>query len=134
MLEQCLKEIIPNPINKFKQLKDEQKWYFVDDWRKDTRGEMCLYYVVGNNPPKRVVISEVKELLRNCLTRRQITRNDFGAYCHTSNSDGYCAFAVTGRMLEHLCIARYVGGNDGFKIINKSLARAVIGNDNEDSN
>lgn len=80
MLEQRLREIIPNPIDKFKEL-EKEKHYFFDGWRKDRKGEKCLYYWFWNlertgKNKKRVVISEVKDLIRNCLTRGYISRED----------------------------------------------------------
>ena len=125
MLEQRLREIIPKPINKFKQLR-KKKYYFVDGWRKDKNGEMCLYYVVGNNNKKRVVISEVEKLIRNCLTQGQISREDFRIYCPVSESAGPCGFAVTVRMLEYLGIGQYLGRGLGFEIIDVDSAERTI--------
>ncbi len=92
---------------------------------------MCLYYWFWNKNrtkknKKRVVISEVEELIRNCLTREQINRKDFEEYCHTSNSAGPCGFAVTVRALEYLGIGRYLGRKEGFEIIDSDLAERTI--------
>ena len=125
MLEQRLRGIIPKPNSSFRELVKEETYSF-DRWDTDKKNRVCLYYVVGNKNKKRVVISEVEELIRNCLTRGQITREDFKEYCHTSNSDGACGFAVTGRMLEYLGIAQYLGWGCGFEIIDRDLAERTI--------
>lgn len=130
MLEQRLREIIPNTISKFPKLESGDPYYF-DHWDIDLNNEMCLYYWFWNKNrtkknKKRVVISEIKELIRNCLTRGQITNEDFKNYCPVSESAGPCGFAVTGRLLEYLSIARYLGRGLGFEIIDKDLARSLI--------
>jgi len=135
MLEQRLREIILNPNSTFPKLESGDPYYF-DQWRIDLNGEMCLYYWFWNKNrtkknKKRVVISEVEKLIRNCLTRGQINRKDFEEYCHTSNSDGACGFAVTGRMLEYLGIAQYLGWGRGFEIIDVDLARSLIRQNND---
>jgi len=130
MLEQRLREIIPNPNSTFRELEKEEICSF-DRWDTDKKNRVCLYYVVGNKNKKRVVISEIEELIRNCLTRGQINRKDFEVYCHTSNSDGACGFAVMGRMLEYLGIAQYLGWGRGFEIIDVDLARSLIRQNND---
>ena len=130
MLEQRLSEIIPKPNSTFPKLKSSDPYYF-DQWRTDLNGEMCLYYWFWNKKgtkknKKRVVISEVEELIRNCRPRGHISRDDFGKYCYTSNSAGPCGFAVTGRMLEYLGIAQYLGWGRGFEIIDGDLAQSLV--------
>lgn len=130
MLEQRLREIIPDTISKFPKLESGDPYYF-DRWDIDLNNEMCLYYWFWNKNrtkknKKRVVISEIKELIRNCLTRGKITREDFKNYCPISESAGPCGFAVTGRMFESLGITRYLGRGLGFEIIEKDLARSLL--------
>ena len=133
MLEQRLREIIPRPKSKFPELEKEKTHLFFDDdcWITDLNGEMCLYYWFWNKKgtkknKKRVVISEVEELIRNCRPRGQISRVDFRKYCHTSNSAGPCGFAVTVRALEYLGIGRYLGRKDGFEIVDGDLAQSLV--------
>ena len=130
MLEQRLREIIPKPNSTFPKLESGDPYHF-DHWRADSKGEMCLYYWFWNKNrtkknKKRVVISEVEKLIRNCLTRGQITRDDFRIYCSISESAGPCGFAVMGRMLEYLGIAQYLGWGRGFEIINGDLAQSLV--------
>ena len=47
MLEQRLREIIPNPKSTFPKLESGDPYYF-DQWRIDLNGEMCLYYWFWN--------------------------------------------------------------------------------------
>jgi hypothetical protein len=130
MLEQRLREIIPTPNSTFPKLESGDPYYF-DQWKTDLNGEMCLYYWFWNKNrtkknKKRVVISEVEKLIRNCLTRGQITRDDFRIYCSISESAGPCGFAVTVRMLEYLGIGQYLGRGLGFEIIDSDLAQSLI--------
>lgn len=130
MLEQRLREIILNPIDKFMELEKEEYYYFAK-WCTDKKYRMCLYYWFWNtnkikkNTGKKVVISEVEYLIRNCLKQRKITRDDFKEYCPVTNN-GPCGFAVTGRMLEHLGIAQYLGWGRGFEIIDVDLAQSLV--------
>ncbi len=130
MLVQRLREIIPNPNSTFPMLGSGGQYYF-DQWRLDLNGEMCLYYCFWNRNrtkknKKRVVISEVEDLIRNCRTHGHITRKDFEKYCHTSNSAGHCSFTVTVRMLEYLGIWRYLGRGLGVEIIDDDLAQSLV--------
>ena len=130
MIEQRLREIIQKPNSTFPKLESGDPYYF-DQWRTDLNGEMCLYYWFWNRNrtkknKKRVVISEVEKLIRNCLTQGQITRDDFRNHCPISESAGPCGFAVTGRMLEYLGIAQYLGWGRGFEIIDGDLAQSLV--------
>ena len=130
MLKQRLIEITPKTNSTFPKLESGDPYHF-DHWGTDLNGEMCLYYWFWNlertgKNKKRVVISEVEDLIRNCLTQGHISRNDFKKYCHTSNSAGPCGFAVTVRMLEYLGIAQYLGWGCGFEIIDVDLAQSLI--------
>lgn len=130
MLEQRLREIIPNQKSTFPKLESGDPYYF-DQWRIDSNGEMCLYYWFWNRNrtkknKKRVLVSEIENLIRNCLKQGQISRKDFKKYCHTSNSAGPCGFAVTVRMLEYLDIGQYLGRGLGFEIIDVDLAERTI--------
>ncbi|MDI6811278.1 MAG: hypothetical protein QMD80_06375 [archaeon] len=131
MLKQRLREIIPNPNSTFPKLESGDQYYF-DQWGTDLNNEMCLYYWFwdrnrNKKNKKRVVISEVEELIRICLTRGQITRDDFRIYCPVSESAGPCGFAVTVRMLEYLGIGQYLGRGLGFEIGDGELARSLMG-------
>jgi len=135
MLEQRLRGII-KPNSTFPKLESGDPYYF-DHFDADLNNEICLYYWFWSinrtkkNKGTRVVISEVEELIRNCLTQRQITRKNFEKYCHTSNSDGPCGFAVTVRMLEYLGIGQYLGWGRGFEIMDVDLVRSLIRQNNE---
>lgn len=74
MLEQSLKKIIPDTYSTFPKLERGDPYHF-DRWDSDINGDLCLYYWFWNKNQtkknkKRVVISEMEELIRNSLKKR----------------------------------------------------------------
>ena len=135
MLEQHLREIIPNTNSTFPKLESGDPYYF-DHFGTDLNKEMCLYYWFWNRNrtkknKKRIVLSEIEELIRNCLTGGYITREDFRNCCPISESAGPCGFAVAGRILEYIGIAQYLGREFGFEIIDRDLAKSLLRQNND---
>jgi hypothetical protein len=131
-LEQSLKKIIPDTYSTFPKLERGDPYHF-DRWDSDINGDLCLYYWFWNKNQtkknkKRVVISEMEELIRNSLKKGHITRKDFQNYCPISKSEGSCGFAVVGRLLEYLDIAKYLG-RIGFGITDEKVAKSLLEND-----
>lgn len=132
MLEQSLKKIIPNTYSTFPKLERGDPYNF-NRWDLDINGDLCLYYWFWNKNQtkknkKRVVISEMEELIRNSLKKGYINREDFQNCCPISESAGPCGFAVVGRMLEYLDIAKHLG-RVGFEITDEKLAESLLEND-----
>ena len=132
MLEQRLKGMIPNTYSIFPKLERGDPYHF-NCWDSDINGDLCLYYWFWNKNQtkknkRRVVIAEMEELIRNSLKKGCITRKDFQSCCPISESAGPCGFAVVGRMLEYLDIAKY-SGRCGFKITDEKVAESLLEND-----
>ncbi len=129
MLKKELKSIVPSRYNKFDKLESEDPYYF-DSWGIDKYGNECLYYWFysrnkSKKNQKRVVVSEVDNLLRNSINKTIITKSDFEKYCPTTLSAGPCGYAVIVRLLEYLGIAQYKG-RSGVQLIDHNIIRRLI--------
>jgi hypothetical protein len=105
MIEQALKAAIPSQLKSFKKLTDGHDPYYF--WRWDKVGSvLVLRYRFSNKAKtkqieKRVFINELEDLLKHSLRATRISRGNFQKYCHKTQNDGSCGFAVTIRILEH---------------------------------
>ena len=130
VLDMNLREIIPNKYSTFPKLGKGDPYHF-DHWGQDTNGEDCMYYWFWNKDQtkknkKRVVISEIDDLIENNISNGHISREDFKNSCPISESAGSCGFTVVGRVLECLGIAKYLGRGSGFEITDQKLAKSLL--------
>jgi len=129
MLKDELRAMIPSKYNKFDKLESEDPYHF-DSWGMDKYGNECLYYWFyskdkSKRNQKRVVISEIENLLRDNVNQEIIKRSDFEEHCPVTLSAGPCGYAVTVRLLEYLGIAKYQG-RSGIQLINKQKIQSLI--------
>lgn len=109
-----IKSIVPNPHSKFPKLQGGDPYYFLD-WKKG----YFRYWFWNSGKTyeniKRVPLAELEAAARECLARGIFDRDTFRTHCPVSASDGPCGFAVIGRCLEFLGIAKYAGRGKGFR-------------------
>jgi hypothetical protein len=72
--------------------------------------------------PKRVFVSEVHTALKHLRTTGALDRRSFQTLCPKSERDSGCGFAVAGRILEELSVARYSGRRAGFMLTDPERA------------
>jgi len=123
MLIDELKAIIPSKYDKFDKLKSGDPYHF-ESWGKDDAGNEYLYYWFCSKDKlkknyKRIVISEIENLLRDNVNQKIINRSNFEKHCPITSSAGGCGYVVTARLLEYLGIAKYQG-RSGIQLINKN--------------
>ena len=116
--ETMLRKLIPDTVSVFKKLEAGDPYHFCK-WAEDRFGAACMYYwfTSGDGSKKnhkRVLVSEVRSALQHLRTTGALDRKAFRTLCAISESAGPCGFAVAGRMLEALGVARYSGRDAGF--------------------
>ena len=115
MLEQALKNLIPNHSKVFPKLTPDRDPYYFDSWDVDRdSGKPLLRYWFWNRErtkkyKKRVFVHEIESLLRNTCHTGTITKGDFKSYCPRTNSDGGCGFAVIIGILEYFHLVEHCG-------------------------
>lgn len=129
-LEYELKRLIPDKYDELEKFENPDPYHF-DSWAPDRSGESCMYYWFWNKSKtrrnkKRVVPSEVQNLLENCQDKKYIKRGDFKKYCPNSETAGPCGFVVTTRMLEYLGIVKYRGRTLGMEIVDTNKLQQLI--------
>jgi hypothetical protein len=123
--------LIPSVVNEFEKLEAGDPYYF-DRWDNDRDGVPCLYYWFrsrdgsGRNV-KRVPAHEILRVLRQIHARGSLIRSAFKSLCPVPDNAGPCGFAVVGRIVEALGVARYSGRKQGFTITNQARARDLLG-------
>jgi hypothetical protein len=116
----------------FAKLRKNIMPYRFDDWGTDEYSYVCLYYFIGARKPekrdnkKRVPLDELVAALSECLDNGVLTREAFEERCPIAQSAGGCGFAVTGRCLELLGVARYGGQGKGFVLTDKARASDLL--------
>jgi len=107
VLEQALKNTMPNHLKIFPKLTSDRDPCHFDSWDVDKdSGETLLRYWFWNRErtkknKKRVFVREMESLLRKTCHTGAITRGNFESYCPRTNSDGGCGFAVIISILEY---------------------------------
>jgi len=131
MLEQCLKNIIPNQLDTFPKLKTGTNPYYFEKWDADTNTNDTIirYWFWSkektNKHRKRVFVSEIKNLLIKCLHQNTLTRDDFKEQCKKTKSDGECGYAVIIGIFEHLGVIKKV--KQGlFEVINREKINRIL--------
>ena len=129
MLKDELRAMIPSKYNKFDKLESEDPYHF-DSWGMDKYGNECLYYWFyskdkSKRNQKRVVISEIENLLRDNVNQEIINRSNFRDCCKTTFKAGECGYAVIARLLEYLGIAKYQK-ESGIQLIDKQKIQSLI--------
>lgn len=115
----------------FAKLQGKGEPYTFVKWAADDDRRLCLYYSFpkrekeGDNT-KRVPLDELVEALRGCFKAGVLTRKAFQNLCPTAASAGACGFAVTGRCLELVGVARYAGKGKGFVLTDKARASNLL--------
>lgn len=94
----------------FPKLRESGSPYRCDGWRHDTHDNCCMYYEFSGHK-KRVLLSEIKAAAAHLKAGNIFNRPAFKLLCPVSCRDGYCGFAVIGRILEKILGARYDGRN-----------------------
>lgn len=98
----------------FPKLRESGNPYRCDGWRHDTHGNCCMYYEFSGQKrryKKRVLRSEIEAASGHLKAGNIFNRSAFELLCPVSCRDGYCGFAVIGRILEQTLGARYDGRN-----------------------
>jgi hypothetical protein len=113
-LESVLEELFPGKLSEFKKLTGGEPYRF-DSWQTDTGGRPCLYYAFSSRDgrrtnTKRASIPEIAAALEHLRRTGHLRRSEFPDVCPVAQSAGPCGFAVVGRVLEALGVARYVRG------------------------
>ncbi len=129
-LEKLLKEKIDGNEIVFNKLESNDPYYF-DRIGKDKYGNVCLYYwfwdkTHNRKNKKRVVISEIENLIKSCLSKECIRNIDYKEHCPVTATPGSCGFSVIVRILEAFNLGRYLSRKEGFKFINKNLAESLL--------
>ena len=116
----------------FRKLTKGDKPYKFTCWADDEHGQHCLYYQFeagGDEQPdhkKRVPLHELYMALRECASGTPLSRNRFKQICTVAQSAGPCGFAVAGRCLEKLGVARFDEVEREFVIIDKRRAQELL--------
>jgi hypothetical protein len=115
-----IQALVPRVHSKFKKLKRGKDPYHFLCWANDTQGKYCLKYWFWDKKKhsqnkKRVPLAEIIAAAKMCRTQGMFDRHTFQVHCPVSASDGSCGFAVIGRCLEFLNIAKYAGPGKGFR-------------------
>lgn len=87
-------------------------------WQPDRCGILCMYYTVSKRggQKKRIPLSEMEECVHRFKQQAKFDRDDLRDLCPIAHSDGGCAFAVIGRILEKFFGAEYKGHGHGFRM------------------
>jgi hypothetical protein len=126
MLETTLRYLIPERLNTFAKLTERGEPYYFDHWTADF---VCLYYWFSSRDRtrrnrKRVPVSEIRAALEQLIRDGAFTRAAFESLCAISTRDGGCGFAVIGRILEALNVARY--SRPVFRLTDADQARVLL--------
>jgi hypothetical protein len=110
-LESVLNKLFPGKFSEFRKLSEGEPYRF-DSWQPDSEGRPCLYYTFSSRDGrrtnrKRVPILEIAAALGHLRRTGHLRRSEFPDVCRVAESDGPCGFAVVGRTLEALGVARY---------------------------
>jgi len=106
VLKEGLKRIIPERIDRISKTELGEPYVF-DGWRFDCSGEECLFYRYNCDcgikvEHRRVVISELEELLEDCCDKLTINQDDFQRICPKTFASGPCGYEVSMKLLEIL--------------------------------
>jgi len=128
---QTLQTLLNPGKTTFAKLQGHGVPYTFERWHTDSDGNLCLYYSFPDRRgierhTKRVPLAELARALKVCMDQGVLTREAFEGNCPIAQSSGPCGFAVTGRCLELLSVARYRGQGAGFKLINRLHAMELI--------
>jgi hypothetical protein len=121
--DSMLRKLIPATVSEFKKLEAGNPYHF-DRW-----DDGCMYYWFGSTSKphkKRVFVSEAFSALQHLRTTGAFDRNSFPTLCPKSESDGGCGFAVAGRILEALGVAKYSGRRAGFTLTDPVKATSLL--------
>ena len=115
----------------FAKLQKRGAPYRFERWDEDSDGELCLYYSFPSRDTlklytKRIPLVELVDALRECINTGYLTRDGFIRVCPKAQSAGECGFAVTGRCLELLGVAKYGGRGNGFILTDKDRASTLL--------
>jgi hypothetical protein len=125
MLEQVLKNAIPNQLSLFGKLTEGHDPYHFAAWDKEGNIAILRYWFWNRTKTKqnrkRVFINELEGLLKNSLISRSISRKDFEKYCPRTLGDGSCGFAVIIGILQHFQVVDVVDGEYRVKNIERIL-------------
>jgi hypothetical protein len=110
-LESVLKELVPGKLREFKKLTKGEPYRF-KGWQADREGRPCLYYTFSSRDgrstnTKRVPTAEIATALAHLRKCGHLCASEFEESCPVAKRDGQCGFAVVGRILEALGVARY---------------------------
>lgn len=113
-----IQKLVPQRYTQFNKLTKGTPYHF-KLWKRDKQKRLCLYYWfwdrTGNHKnTKRVPLVEIEAAAQQLSTQGVFDRCIFHKYCAVSKSDGPCGFAVIGRCLEFLGLAKYAGHGNGF--------------------
>jgi hypothetical protein len=111
--------------DRFAKLRGRGEPYRFDKWKHDDHGQLCLYYTFDSHQ-KRVPLDEFVVAIRSCVQNGVLTRDAFRRECVIAESAGPCGFAVTGRCLELLGVARYEAHGLGFRLTDKARALQLL--------
>ena len=125
-LSQEIRGILLANCTTFDKLTGDREPYLFERIAVDTKGMECVYYSFhlrdGKPVEKRIPLKELIAALRVLTDQGSMTRADFDAVCPIAQSAGPCGFAVTGRILEYLGVARYAGRGEGFHLVDRDRA------------
>jgi hypothetical protein len=127
-LELVLKKLVPGKLSEFNKLTEGEPYRF-DSWRADREGRPCLYYSFNSRDGcrtnrKRVPILEIAAALGHLRRTGRLRRSEFPDVCPIAESAGPCGFAVVGRTLEALGVARY--GRADFCLTDATKADSLL--------
>jgi len=125
-----LRTLIPATLSVFPKLEAGDPYHF-DHWAEDSAGAACIYYWFtsrdGNKRnQKRVPVSEVRAALQHLRATGALDRGSFRTRCPISHKSGPCGFAIVGRILEALGVARYSGRDVGFTLTDPVKALSLL--------
>jgi hypothetical protein len=128
-LDAALRQLIPSAVNMFQKLTAGDPYRF-ESWSIDRYGAACMYYWFKSKDEsrenhKRTPVSELRTALQHLQATGTLDRTAFKTNCPVSQSAGPCGFAVAGRILEALGVARY-SGRDGFILIDARKAESFL--------
>ena len=114
-----IQAIVPKQYSQFPKLGGGSPYHFAS-WNNDNRNVLCLYYWFWDKGKayknkKRVPLTEIVAAAKQYRVQGKFDRVIFNTHCPVAASDGPCGFAVIGRCLEFLGIAKYAGRGNGFR-------------------
>lgn len=136
-LSASLRSLIPEHVRAFDKLTDGREPYHFEKWETTIDGDVLHYWFSGKTLYHKVVhIQELEAALRRAVVTRNFSRDIFNESCPKTKYGeqrkkerlgGDCGYAVMGRCLEELGVAKQIKKwGKGFKILNDSLVQSLL--------